>query len=318
MLISTPWGCFLFCEKGGGCLNDDGVIKTIAALRVDITEAAKSLQQLQSEFTKVDESVKKTQTNMMNIGQPAATGAKGMTAAATATKQFNKEIEKQSVLASQWQRKLSWYWSGAIFYGAIRSMKEAVSQFSKVESSMVVIQRITNDATFSFEKMRKELMELGKEFGHTWDSVQQVAIRWTQAGYNIADTLELTRLSLLGLNVAEMDLEMATVGLISIMSQWDLQASDLELVIDKLNITSDRYAVTTGDLVAALQRTSGAARALGLGFEDTVGLITATRVASGRLGAEVGRVLPLWLVTTNSKSLKLRENLIETIRSQAA
>ena len=111
---------------------------------------------------------------------------------------------------------------------------------------------------------------------------------------------------------------MATVGLISIMSQWDLQASDLETVIDKLYITSDRYAVTTGDLVAGLQRTSGAARALGLNLDDTVGLITATRVASGRLGAEVGKKLPLWLVTTNSKSLKLRGNLIEIIRSQAA
>lgn len=224
----------------------------------------------------------------------------------------------QSVLGSQYERRISWFLAGTAFYGGIRAMKSAVSAFSEVESSMVVIERTTNDVTFSLEGMRKELIEVGKQYGHTWETVQEAAIRWTQAGYNMKDVAELTRLSLLGLNVAEMDVNMATQGLISIMAQWSYGVSDLEEVIDKLNKTSDNYAVTTGDLVEALQRSSGAARALGLSFEETVGLITATRVASGRLGKEVGKRLPLRLETTDRKSLKLRGTLIETIRSQAA
>lgn len=300
-------------------INVDGLIKTIADLRVDTTYAGKPLDELATKFETLDQKIKKAQTSLtainqgmgkqgsaissvtqQTVAQTVATQAQASatTVAATATKtqtvatkQLGEAMQKNSVLGSQLERRIGWFFSGAMWYGGIRAMKAAVTEFQNVETSMVIIERVANDATFSLEKVRKELIDVGKEYGHTWDSVQEVAIRWTQAGYSINDVIELTRISLLGLNVAEMDLNMATQGLISIMSQWDYTARDLETVIDKLNITSDNYAVTTGDLVEGLLRSSGAARALGLSFEETVGLITATRVASGRLGAEVGNAL---------------------------
>lgn len=271
-------------------MNDDSIAKTIAELKVDITKAMTPLSQLQTQFESLDKQIGKTQAGMAGIGKPAATGAKGMTAAATATKQFNKEIDKQSVLASQWERKISWFISGTAFYGGIRAIQATSKALMQLESDMTVIARTTDDATFNFNKMRDELINIGKDYGRAWESVSQVATEWTKAGYNVADTLELTRTSLLALNVADMTVQQATSGLIAIMSQWDLQAQDLELVIDKLNITSDRYAITTGDLVEAVLRSSGAARAANISFEELVGMITATRVASGRAGGEIGKL----------------------------
>ena len=58
-----------------------------------------------------------------------------------------------------------------------------------------------------------------------------------------------------------------------------------------MNITSDRYAITTGDLVEGILRSSGAARAANIEFDELVGMITATRVASGRAGAEIGNAM---------------------------
>ena len=90
-------------------MDGSKVPKTIAELRVDIENAMTPLSDLQKQFDTLDKQIEKTQAGMAGIGKPAATGAKGMTAAATATKNFNKEIEKQSVLASQWERKISWF-----------------------------------------------------------------------------------------------------------------------------------------------------------------------------------------------------------------
>jgi hypothetical protein len=328
-------------------IDDATLIRTIAQFRIDINQAMTPLHILQKELAKTNVTLRNLQVTArqagrslqknMTVSSALSSNAVKMHTAAlmkntialkavtlamqqktVATNTGTAAMQKQSIMASQWERKLSWFWAGGLLFGGIRAMQSAVSAFSEVESSMVVIERTTNDVTFSLEGMRKELIEVGKQYGHTWETVQEAAIRWTQAGYNMKDVAELTRLSLLGLNVAEMDVNMATQGLISIMAQWSYGVSDLEEVIDKLNKTSDNYAVTTGDLVEALQRSSGAARALGLNFEETVGLITATRVASGRLGKEVGKRLPLRLETTDRKSLKLRGTLIETIRSQAA
>jgi chromosome segregation ATPase len=90
-------------------LDGSKVPKTIAELRVDIENAMTPLSDLQKQFDTLDKQIEKTQAGMAGLGKPAATGAKGMTAAAVATKNFNKEIEKQSVLASQWERKISWF-----------------------------------------------------------------------------------------------------------------------------------------------------------------------------------------------------------------
>jgi TP901 family phage tail tape measure protein len=237
----------------------------------------------------------------------------------TGVESFSDAIKKNSVLASQWERKISWFLSGTAFYGGIRAIQGVSRALSQLESDMTVIARTTDDATFNFNKMRDELIEVGKDFGRGWESVSQVATEWTKAGYNVADTLELTRTSLLALNVADMTVQQATSGLIAIMSQWDLQAQDLELVIDKLNITSDRYAITTGDLVEAVLRSSGAARAANIEFDELVGMITATRVASGRAGAEIGNAMNTILsyITRQSTLNKLAQAGIATFADEA-
>ncbi len=225
----------------------------------------------------------------------------------------------QSVLGSQYERRISWFLAGAGFYGGIRAMQSAVSAMKEVESQMAVIERTTQDATFQLTHMRDELMGIGKEFGHGWSVVSEAAVEWTRAGYNVADTLELVRTSLLALNVAEMDLNQATAGLIAIMSQWGLQAEDLVTVIDKLNIISDRFPVTTGDLIDALLRSSGAARAANIEFDELVGMITATRTASGRAGGEIGNAMNTILsyITRQSTLNKLMASGVEVFEDAA-
>jgi len=203
-------------------------------------------------------------------------------------KTVNQTSQAYSILGSQWERRISWFMAGAGFYGFIRAARQALDTMRQIEMDMVVIARTIDDVTFNFKEMRDELQDLGMAYGHTWSTVSDIALRWTQAGYNMRDTLEQTRVGLLALNVAEMDVEMASQGMIAIMSQWGFTAQELEGVIDKLNVTSDNFAVTSGDLIDALVRSSGAAQAINLSFDETIGLLTAMRVATGRTGREVG------------------------------
>ena len=118
-------------------MNEDGMIKTIASLRVDITNAKTPLGILSQEFETLDQKIKKVQTSLSAMNQAmgrqgsaisgatrqtaiqtAATQAQtaATTAATMATKtqttavnQMSNAIEKNSVLASQWERKISWF-----------------------------------------------------------------------------------------------------------------------------------------------------------------------------------------------------------------
>jgi TP901 family phage tail tape measure protein len=203
-----------------------------------------------------------------------------------------KDLSDQyNVLGSQFERRASWFLAGSLFFGSIGAMQQAVTTIAEVEMGMTQIARITEDATFNFTEMRDELLKMGQEYGMTWDKVQDISLRWAQAGYNVKDTLELTRASLLALNTAELNAQYATQGLIAIMAQWGLTADQLLPTIDKINKVADDFAVTSQDLVDGLNRSSGAARVLGLNLNQTIAILTVMREATGRTGKEVGNAL---------------------------
>ncbi len=189
------------------------------------------------------------------------------------------------------QRRFSWLGSGALLMGGMYGIGETVQTIKDVEMGMTTIARVTEDVAFNFKGMRDELQQLGVTYGDTWADVSDIAIKWAQAGYNQAETLELTKDSLLALNTAELNSEQATSGMIAIMAQWGLTADELLPVIDKINKVADDFAITSTDLVAGLQRSSGAAKVLGLSLNETIAILTTMREATGRTGKEVGNAL---------------------------
>lgn len=193
------------------------------------------------------------------------------------------------ILESELQRRLGWFFTGSITFGTVNAIKEAVSTFKEVEMGVTEIARVMNDSSFVFKEYRDNLLALGVEYGQTFDVVQNIALRWAQSGYSTADSLELARTSLLALNTAELDARNATESMIGIMAQWQLEAGEMELVMDKINKTADNYTVTSQDLVDGLLRSSGAARVMNVSLDETIGLLTVMREASGRTGREVGK-----------------------------
>jgi len=115
---------------------------------------------------------------------------------------LNKEY---NVLGSQFERRAGWFIAGTAFFGSLASLKEIAVTIKDVEMGMTTIARITEDVNFNFKEMRDSLQGLGVEYGMGWENVSDIAIRWSQAGYNTAETLELTKASLLALNTAELN-----------------------------------------------------------------------------------------------------------------
>lgn len=194
-------------------------------------------------------------------------------------------------LNSMLGRRLSWFATGALAFGGMQTIRTGLEDIKDIELRMVQLGRVMEDPLFKIDAMRKRVFELGREFGFSFQQVQDITLRWAQAGYDAAESLELTRASLLALNTAELNAEQATQSLIGIMAQWGLEANSLVPLIDKINKVADDYAVSSQDLVDGLLRSSGAAKNANMSLEQTIALLTAMREASGRTGKEVGNAL---------------------------
>lgn len=236
--------------------------------------------------------LKTIQTEAAKVGTGVVAGFTPATEALKGHGQAVQDVAKQyNIFGSEMQRRVSWFMTGGLFYGTLKAARETVQTISEVEMGMIEIARVMEDSSFVFKEYRDELLQLGVQYGQTFDTVQNIALRWAQSGYNVRDSLELTKTSLLALNTAELDAQYATEGMIGIMSQWQLTAEDLLPVIDKINKTADDYAVTSQDLVDGLLRSSSAAKIMNLSIDETIALLTVMREASGRTGREVGNAL---------------------------
>lgn len=192
-------------------------------------------------------------------------------------------------------------WLGAFY--VVNELKngffETIDIIKSTEDAVVDLQRVLNDDSISQSKMSSELYDVAYEYGRTFSEVSEVSTQFAQAGYDWADTMELTRGTMLALNTAELDVTQSTEGLIAIMSQWNLTAEDYADVIDKINITADNFAVTSETIVAALQRSSSSAKNANISLEETISIITALAEATGRSGENIGTALNSLIIYTS-------------------
>lgn len=228
-------------------------------------------------FSQVDQQLEKLNSSFGNAKGGVSDYKSGLEDTSAATDDLNNTT---SVLVSTIESKLV-----SVLQQAAKAGYDAVKS---TEDSMVEIGRVLNTTASETETLRGSLFDLGNEYGRSFEDVSDVALRFAQAGYNMNDTISNTKALLLGMNTAELEASSGTTELIGILNQWQMESSELTSVIDKLNYTADNNAITTQDLADALLKASSMARTAGMNFNDTVGVLTAMKVASGAAGKEVG------------------------------
>lgn len=188
-----------------------------------------------------------------------------------------------------------WQVTATLVMQPLRLIQNALSSINetlvKTEDAVIALQRVLPSGSASDDEISSKVYDIAQRYGQTFENVSQIATNFARTGMSWADTIKATEAAVLALNVAELDAEEATTGLIAILSQFELGASDLEGVIDKLNKTADNFPVTTEKILAALQRTGSAASNANLTLDQTIALITALSKATGRSGENIGTAL---------------------------
>lgn len=209
--------------------------------------------------------------------------------------QLEGTVKRGHTWLENWVNKITESAKWQIANSALNLLQQSFGNLTgtiiETENSVIELQRVLNDKQLADSAISDELYNIAYEFGQTFDAVQDVAVRFAQTGLGWQETVDATRATMLGLNTAELEVSSATEGLIAVMAQFGLEASDLEAVIDKINITADNFPVTSEKIVAALQRAGGTANAFGLSLEETIGVITALGEATGRAGEAIGTAM---------------------------
>lgn len=233
------------------------------------------------------------------------------------TKQNTDAVVKHGDSISSLAKKfVLWQAAATLVMQPIQMLRSAIASvnetLTETENRVIELQRVLKEGETTAMQASDELYGLAEQYGQTFENSSQISVNFARSGMDWQDTLKATESALLALNVAELDSEEATNGLIAIMSQFKLSASDLETVVDKLNKTADNFPVTTEKLLKALQRTGSSARNANLSLDETIGLITSLSQATGRSGENLGTAInSLISYSQKAKSLDIFAQLSE-------
>lgn len=251
------------------------------------SNSRKEAAQLRSEFERLYDEIK-------NGNVDIKTAETSFSELETRFNNFKETVHTGTTAFQNFINKISesakWQVANSLLNLFQRSMGNVLSTITDTEDAVIELRRVLSDAPIA-AGISDELYQIAYDFGQTFENVQDVAVRFAQTGLSWQEVVDATRATMLGLNTAELEVSSATEGLIAVMAQFNIEASDLESVIDKINTTADHFPVTSEKIVAALQRAGGTASAFGLSLEETIGVITALSKATGRAGEAIGTAM---------------------------
>ena len=259
--------------------KDIGAIKPELKFKLDAS-AAKSVKNVTAEIKKLDSAAKSAKKSVgslnsslqtlsasFNIAANSSKNAANATAAVTkatsnAAKSANQartameQFGKQSGLAIK--RFAAFSSVTTVIYGLTNAIIDGYKEFLVFNKEIVRLSQVTNKSVADLGGITQEISRLSSTIGVASSDLITVASTLAQAGLSAEDTrIALEALAKSSLAPSFEDISKTTEGAIAAIRQFGLQASELESALGSINAVAAAFAVESGDIISAIQRTGG-------------------------------------------------------------
>lgn len=226
-------------------------------------------------------------------------------------KEANKNAREYSKTISKQTGGLKGFWEdykGEVFAHSIGdilgdftvdSLRSAISVVMDLDAAFTDLRKVSDvpiDGAL-YESIKSQAIETAKEVGMSSAEVVQSIATATQMGAkNIEEATAIARQSMILSNVGDMDSDMASQAVATIMNSYNLDAlkeisvvqngttkstNELTNAMDMLNHATNNYAIDSVGLSSALANVGSVLNAYGVSLGDSIALITAANESMG-------------------------------------
>jgi TP901 family phage tail tape measure protein len=157
----------------------------------------------------------------------------------------------------------------AAVYGFTNALSAAYKEFLDFNTEIVRLSQVTGSSQSDLKGVTDEITRLSITLGVTSKDLIAVTSTLAQAGLSASDTkTALEALAKSSLAPSFQNIADTTEGAIAILRQFGLGAKDLEKALGSINAVAAAFAVESGDLITAIQRTGGVFAASSKGVSE--------------------------------------------------
>lgn len=154
-----------------------------------------------------------------------------------------------------------------------KAAKYLVTSLIEIDSSMTNLKSICNENEKAYNLFFINAKKNAHDLGVSVKDVIDATAEFARMGYTLSDSAELSRVALLYKNVGDGITEQeASQSIISTMKAFNLTAEEAESIVDKFNAVGNNFAISSGGIGEALQKTVSALASAGNDLNESIAL----------------------------------------------
>lgn len=152
-----------------------------------------------------------------------------------------------------------WFSIATVVMRSVNELKNMYKTVVELDSAMVGLRKVSNETEQAYNDFFVTATKNAKELGATITDVINSTTEFARLGYNLADATKLSEVATLYKNVGDgIDIDQATISIISTMKAFNITADNTLEIVDKYNKVGNEFAISSGGIGEALQRSASA------------------------------------------------------------
>ena len=218
---------------------------------------------LSSSLKSVSAASSSTAKNLSNTAKSSAEMTRGFSEAGSAM----QDLGKQAGITIK--RFAAYTIVSATIYGLVNAINDGYKAFLQFDREMVRLQQVTGSGQIAIKGIADEITRLSTTLGVSSNELAKVSVTLSQAGFTANETkTALESLAKSDLAPSFENITKTTEGAIAAIRQFGLGIDELDGALGSINAVSAAFAVESGDIIAAIQRTGGVFASASKGVSD--------------------------------------------------
>lgn len=161
------------------------------------------------------------------------------------------------------------------FQLAIKATKKLANEAIAIDDSMTQLRIVTNESDEVFKQYGDDVAKTAQKIGSSITDVIDATTVFARLGYSLKDSSTLAELTAMLQRVGDIEATDAQASLTSIIKAFDIDVSDMELVMDKLVTVGNGFPISVSEIADGMMNASSALAAAGNSFDKSVALLAA-------------------------------------------
>ena len=147
----------------------------------------------------------------------------------------------------------------------------------EVDTAMTELKKVTDETDATYSAFMQTAIQQSRDLAASISDTVNATADFARLGYTLDEATDLSKAAITYQHVGDgiSDISEATESIISTMKAFNIEAKDSMSIVDRFNKVGNEFAISSGDIGDALQRSASALHTAGNDINESIGMIVA-------------------------------------------